>query len=342
VLTISSPYKLRPVLEPAYRDLATAVLDAVPDATLLAVGPAPGDAALPHGERVRAFGTLPDLRLQLAAADLLLDSWPLSGGTTPIDAAIAGLPVLSLGDPPVPLIGPRADQLGEGFVHARDVAALAARAEELLGDRTACAALGAAGRETVLARNDAGWSDALEATVATACARAGAARPPRDMAVTPIGGGEGADPPGAIATAPVSDGECVIQLVRDGHDQPCSMRDAYRWIASELPPDRVPRTYEVLMERLEELLAGAPAPRRALAAPAVEPGAIAHALAQARRLADAGEIASCTLVVPPGRVEEAVALIEAELSAHGDELDVELSAGDGVEPIATPADVVLI
>jgi hypothetical protein len=325
VLTISSPYKLRPVLTPAYRDLAAAVLDAVPDATLLAVGPAPGDPSLPEHERVRAFGTLTDLRLQLAAADLLLDSWPLSGGTTVIDAAIAGLPVLSLGDPPVPLIGPRGDQLGEGLVCARDVPALAARAAELLlRDRDACRARGQTARETVLARNDAGWVDALEATVATACARAGAARPPARI--------EPDEP---------TDGECAIQLVRDGHDQPCSLRDAYRWIAPELPPERVPRTYEALMERVEQLRAGAPAPRRALAAPAIEAGAIAAVLGEARRLATAGEIASCTLVVPPDRLDDAVALIEAELAENGEQLDVELIAGEGVESIVTAADVLL-
>ena len=323
VLTVSSPYKLRAVVTPAYRDLATVVLEAVPAATLLAVGPAPGDAALPDCERVRAFGTLPDLRLQLAAADLLLDSWPLSGGTTAIDAAIAGLPVLTLGDPPVPLIGARGDQLGAGLMQARDVAALAAKAAELLGDPAACRARGRAGRETVLARNDAGWRDALEATVAAACARAGAARPPH-----------------RIDADAVSDGECVIQLVRDGHDQPCSMRDAYHWNARELPPQRVPTTYETLMERLDELTAGAPALPRALAAPPLDPAAIAHVLADARRLAAAGEIASCTLVVPADRVEQAVALVEAELAA-GDDLDVELTTGDGVEAIATPADVVL-
>jgi hypothetical protein len=323
ILTVSSPYKLRSVVTPTYRDLAGAVLDAIPEVTLLVVGPDVGDPALPEHPRVRAFGTLTDISRQLAAADLLLDSWPLSGGTTVIDAAIAGLPVLSLGDPPVPLIGARSDQLGDGLVSARDVPTLAARAAELLRDRVACRARGRTARETVLARNDDGWRDALEATVAAACARAGAARPPHE-----------------IPTAPVSDGECVIQLVRDGHEQPCSMRDAYRWIAPELPPERVPTTYETLMERLDELRAGAPAPPRALAAPAIEPRAIFDALGQARRLAAAGAIASCTLVVPPERVEDAVALIEAEL-ASGEDLDVELVAGDGVEQLATPADVVL-
>jgi glycosyltransferase involved in cell wall biosynthesis len=323
VLTIASPYKLRAVLAPTYADLVSAVLDAVPDATLLLVGPRPEDGVVPAGERVRALGPVADIGPHLAAADLLLDSWPVTGGTTALDAGAAGLPVLALGDPAPAMVGAPPDLLGGAVARGTAVADLAQRAAALLADPDARAALAARARAVVETRHDAGWTDALEALVAAARAHAGAAAPPREL-------------PGDAT----SDWEAVIHLVRTGHEQACSLEQAYAWNAPALPPARRPRSGAEVAERIAELRAAAPSRRRAVAAPAVEAEAIADAIAQARRLAAAGEIGGCAIVVAPERIEEAVAHIEAAL-AHGEELDVELLAGEDAVAAAALGDVIL-
>ncbi len=337
VLTIASPYKLRAMLAPAYRDLAAAVLDAVPAATLLLVGPRPEDCIVPAGDpRIRVLGPLPDIAPQLAAADLLLDSWPVTGGTTVLDAGAAGLPVLALGDPPPEMVGAPLDSLDGAIARAPDLAALGARGAALLADPDARASLAARASAVVAARHGEGWAGEMEALVAAARAHAGRAAPP------------GAGLPAALADGTAngqdehatSDWEAVIQLVRDGHEQSCTLEQAYLWNAPELPPHRRPRSGADLAERLGRMRAVAQAPRRAVAAPAIDHAAIAHTIEQARALARVGEVSGCALVVAPERIEDAIPHIEAAL-ACGEDLDVELLAGADVEAVAGPRDVVL-
>lgn len=329
LLTVASPYKLAPVVAPAYGDLATAVLDAVPAATLLLAGPTPGDAVVPDHPRVRAFGPVPDLGAHLAAADLLLDSWPITGGTTATDAIAAGLPVIALGDPPLPLVGPRLDELGGAIACARDVPALAALAAELLVDPAARRALAVDGGAALLARSDGDWQAAMEAAIAAARAHAG----------------EGAPPPQTLADVAPGDPECLLELARE-HGRKgaagCTLRDAYVWNVPELPPALRPRTAAEVDERLAQVQAAAPARRRAIAAPAVEREAIERVLDEARALVAAGTVASCALVVPPARVEQAIPLIEAALAA-GTDIDVELLTGEDLAAAtaAAPGDLVL-
>ncbi len=323
LLTVASPYKLQPVVEPTYRGYAEAILDAVPDAVLLVAGPAPGDPGAPVHERARVLGPVPDLRDALAAADLLLDSWPLSGGTMVIDAAAAGLPVLTLGDPPIPLMGPRVDELDGAIACAADAAAMVAAAVELLGDPAEREALAARASAHVLARNDAGWADAMEDAIVAALRFAGRATPPDEVPD---------EPPGVA--------ELVTHLLRDSCEQPCSPRDALHWNLAELPPARMPRTGAELDAYLAELLAAAPVPRRAVTAPPLEPDALADVFAAARRLVAAGEIASCAVVVAGDRIDDAIGLIEDELARGGD-LDVELLVGEDVDDVATDDDLVL-
>lgn len=324
LLTVASPYKLQPVLAPTYRDLATAVLDAVPDATLLIVGPRPADDALPQHDRARAFGAVSDLGAFLAAADVLLDSWPITGGTTATDAAAAGLPVLALGEPPVRLVGPRLDQLGRGLLCAPDVSALATRAAALLRDAGARFEIGHYGRETVLERSDRAWGAAMEALIAGARANAG-----------------DATPPGEIAAHPLTDEECIMHLVRPRHEQTCTLHDAYVWNAAELPLRRRAETMRDVVARCAALLSAAPSARRAVAAPAIDAASIAGVIAEARRLVADGKIESCALVVCRNALEDAVGMIGVAL-ADGEDLDVELIVGDSVEAAAAPDDLVLL
>jgi glycosyltransferase involved in cell wall biosynthesis len=355
VLTIASPYKLRALLAPAYRDLAAAVLDAVPAATLLLVGPRPEDCVVPEHPRIRVLGPLADIGPQLAAADLLLDSWPVTGGTTVLDAGAAGVPVLALGDPPPAMVGAPHDLLDGAIARAPDVASLGARAAALLADPQERARLAAHASAVVAARHGNGWAAEMEALVAAARAHAGQAAPP--VVPSPAAGPDapaagaapssaagldapaaGAAPPAAPPPAAPSDWEAVIQLVRDGHEQTCTLEQAFLWNAPDLPPDRRPRTGADLAERLGRLRA--PAARRAIAAPAVDAGAIGAAIEEARRLVRAGTIGGCALVVAPERVDEAVAHVEAALAA-GEDLDVELLTGADAAALAAPGDVLL-
>lgn len=149
-----------------------------------------------------------------------------------------------------------------------------------------------------------------------------------------------ATPPARVVDSGVSDPECVIHLVRDGYEQPCTPRDAYLWIASELPATMRPRAIDEVNARLAQLRAAAPRDRRAVAAPAVDRASIGRVLDDARRLTAAGDVTSCAIVVERDRIADAIALIEAALG-DGDDIDVELVAGSGVDVIAGPSDIVL-
>jgi len=264
VLTIASPYKLRAVLEPSWGDLAAAVLDAAPDATLLLVGPSPEDPVAPPAAagRVRALGRLADVGPQLAAADLLLDSWPVTGGTTALDAGAAGVPVLALGNPPPEMVGAPDDLLGGFVARAASVGELGERAAALLADPAERARLAAAAADVVAQRHGDGWAAEMEAVVVAVREHHGAAAPPaEDAALGNPAATRAAAGPGVPAGPPLAGDpaawEAVIQLVRDGHEQGCTPELAYAWNVPELPPARRPRTGAEVVERVAALRAQA-------------------------------------------------------------------------------------
>jgi hypothetical protein len=88
------------------------------------------------------------------------------------------------------------------------------------------------------------------------------------------------------------------------------------------------------------MLGRAPARRRAVAAPAIEPGAISALVADVRRRVEGGEIASCVVVVAPAEIDRAVPLLERAL-AEGPDVDLELVGGTRAEDVAGPGDLVL-
>jgi glycosyltransferase involved in cell wall biosynthesis len=327
LLTVGAPYKLAPVLEPTFGELAQQLLDALPDAVLLVAGPEPRDGVVPVHERAFALGPVADLAPLLAAADLLLDTWPASGATTVRDAAAAGLPVVSLGDgdPADAMVRPPAGLLGGGVVHARDVDDLVARARALLADPAERRAIGERAAAHVAAVNgERGWLEAMERVVAAAVRCRGRATVPPQLA---------AEPP--------TDAEAVLQLLYAGDHAAFTPFEAYLHHAAELPPERRPSDAVELQARVEAILAAPSATaRRAVAAPAIEADAIGRLLAEVRRGVAAGEIASCVVVVAPDAVAEAVPLLEQAL-AQGADVELELVAGSGVDDVAGPADVVL-
>lgn len=107
VLTVGSAFKYRPLAERDFLDAVTPMLDQEPAVDLVGIGMTFGD--LPkwrrlerrHPGRVSARGNVPHERLYdyFFAADLLLDSYPVSGPTTMADAVCAGLPALTMPGP---------------------------------------------------------------------------------------------------------------------------------------------------------------------------------------------------------------------------------------------------
>ncbi|SDJ36528.1 hypothetical protein SAMN05444157_3018 [Frankineae bacterium MT45] len=99
-ICIATPAKLLPVFGTGFTDLADVILGRIPTLCLFVVGPT-ADGPWQHladkyPGRVRAVGLLPDADMLYAAADIYLDGYPVSTGTAVLEAAEAGIPVLSL------------------------------------------------------------------------------------------------------------------------------------------------------------------------------------------------------------------------------------------------------
>ncbi len=101
LLSIGGPHKYAAEGdEPHLLDVVGPVLVGAPSAHLLVAGPEPHGkwlvAARETGGRVRALGSQLAIDQLYAAADIYLDSYPASGGTTVLEAALYGLPMLRL------------------------------------------------------------------------------------------------------------------------------------------------------------------------------------------------------------------------------------------------------
>jgi glycosyltransferase involved in cell wall biosynthesis len=328
LLCAASPYKLDPVLEPTFHDVVLALVEGLPDVHVLVAGPGPEHGLVPEHPRAHALGRVPDLGPHLAAADLLLDSWPASGATMMLDAAAAGLPCLALGggNPDVDLIRPPAGLFDGTVTNAEDVPELVAAAGALLADAPRRAELSTRLRAHVARHHsEAGWRAALGAVMAAAREHHGAAAPP-------------AAPP----RTPPSDSEAVLQLLTNAEEADFTPYRAYLWLRDDLPASIWPRTETQVHQHVDAMLAaydlGAP---RAIAAPGAPAAPVIDALmADARRRAAAGEIASLAVVVTPEQVQDTAALLQAALET-GASLDVALFCAPGLEHVAAPGDVLL-
>jgi hypothetical protein len=149
------------------------VLDAHPRLKLVVAGPPPVGPWADLAERFRGRVVLPgpvaDPYSLYAAADIYLESYPVPAGTSVLEAAVAGLPVLTLRD-----LTPRHGQArlfqadSPGLVGVRHAVATEddyrSHLRKLIRDPALRAERGAATRAAVLAAHGgAGWSDALEA-----------------------------------------------------------------------------------------------------------------------------------------------------------------------------------
>jgi glycosyltransferase involved in cell wall biosynthesis len=323
LLSMGATYKLHPVFSLAYRELAQAALEALPDATLLLVGPRAEDGVLPPHPRLRVLGVLGDVSTVLAAADLLIDSWPLTGGTTVTDAGAAGLTVLALADPPRPMLSVPASALDGAVVRAADLDALRARLRELWASPETRSELARRARAAVEAQHSSGWPAAMERAVASAIEHRGAASPPT-----------------AGLSEPITEWEAVILAQRAFETQHSPLHEVYARNIALLPEQRRPQSVGEIAARIADARAHGPKPARAIAAPPVEREAIVRTLTRMRELIAAGVCVSAVILVPAELIDGAVALIEPAMAA-GTEIDVELGVGEDPSAVARPGDVVL-
>ena len=104
IVTAASAYKYKKIGTQSILGIAKEIFDAIPDVLLLVIGPDSGfftDAKRILGRYHKQFFTLglvsPDKLYQaFCAADLVVDSMPLGGGATMIDAMYCNKPILSL------------------------------------------------------------------------------------------------------------------------------------------------------------------------------------------------------------------------------------------------------
>jgi hypothetical protein len=99
-LTIASAFKMSALWGDGYHDLLRRVLPQVPDLAVVVVGvEAEGPWERLRAEfpqRVFPLGVVEDAASLFPGADVYLDSYPLAGATSILEAAVAGLPPLSL------------------------------------------------------------------------------------------------------------------------------------------------------------------------------------------------------------------------------------------------------
>jgi glycosyltransferase involved in cell wall biosynthesis len=323
MLTMAASYKLRPVFDVSYREIADAALEALPDATLLLVGPCSEDAVVRSDPRVRVLGGVSDPSPLLAAADILIDSWPLTGGTTVTDAAAAGLPILAFADPPRPILSIPESRLDGTVVRAADLDAFGTRLRELWENPDLRAKLGERARAAIETQHIAGWSQAMESVLVTARRHHGSAAPPV------------ASQPGQI-----TEWEAVIEAQRASDTQNWTLANVYARNIQMLPASRRPGSMDEVQARIETIRGQAPRPPRVLAAPRVDRQQIERTLVRMRELIADGSAASGVILVAAELVDEAIALIEPAMS-EGVEIDIELQVGDDPHAGAAPADIVL-
>ena len=176
-LTVSSPHKLMPMWGRGMSALLDRALTWCRQLTVVLVGPPPtgpwAKLSSRHPGRVLALGAVPDAAPFYAAADVYLDAYPSRSGTAVLEAALHGLPVLSLAD--------LDETHGHGRLYQADSPGLttnprAATQEQylsmlrrLVGDAGSRAERGDAVREAVRAAHcGEGWARAMEAVYARA------------------------------------------------------------------------------------------------------------------------------------------------------------------------------
>ena len=100
-LSCADPYKSAGIGETTFIHALKRLFDAIPTLHHIAVGPDATTSgwkeAAAKYDRLHLFGTTTKYKEAYAAADIFLDTWPFSGITAALEAALFSLPVLSFG-----------------------------------------------------------------------------------------------------------------------------------------------------------------------------------------------------------------------------------------------------
>ena len=168
LLTIATPFKFTSIGGIGFLDLVVPVLQRMPQAVLLAVGPKPQgawQAAIERTQgRILALGTRWDTDAIYDAADIYLDPFPFSSSTSLLEAGSRGIPLLAY-CPPRPeawLLGPGAPGFEDGLEQAGDVAAFETSLTRLIDEADHRERRGRIAREAILSKHSgAGWRDAV-------------------------------------------------------------------------------------------------------------------------------------------------------------------------------------
>lgn len=107
IMTVGSAFKYQAFREYDFIAVAEELISRIPDSIVIAIGPDAKkqpewyQAGVRSNSRIFAKGPVPhtDLFTYLLASDLILDSFPMSGGVAMLDAACCGVPMLSLHTP---------------------------------------------------------------------------------------------------------------------------------------------------------------------------------------------------------------------------------------------------
>lgn len=326
LLTIAHPAKFVPLTEHSLAAAILPTLQARPNAHVVAVGPRgdspPWTDVMPHtGGRLHLAGAQFEIEPYYAAADLLIESYPLAGGTVVVEAALAGLPVVTY----------RPDARARGLfcqepitdpdprLHAATAEELHTHVATLLEDPAQAHERAERFREvTTDLHAGPGWTDHLEAAYARAHELAGGGPPPGPVPAF--------DP--ADETLPLI---CRYNLRAAGATAPQEVNTSAfgLQLAAGSP---------ALRARFPAILGkdAAPLPEPfpgVLAAPALEAEAVGAHLGVLRTLHMTGLATSCSLALPRDDLERAFALVEPILAEQdrqaGWELDIDVVPYDG-------------
>lgn len=323
LVTVAAAYKYEGGADAHLLDLVEPVLAARPNVHLVAAGPQPEGrwavGAQRTGGRVRALGVTEGLPL-VAAADVVLESYPMGCGTLLLEAA--GMQRALLGyapDPQACELLSSGSSSGDACPRPGTPDAYRAALLRLIDDRQARTAAGSTARAaTRLSHEPDLWRQELARCYARA-AELGPVRPQEISATVPPSGREGDILGGAHARS----GKVIAPA------------DVDRVLASQ----RLILADAHLRAQFHHAPGGHPRPLRryaiALAAPAPDPESIGVAVARMRDVATAQLAARLVLTLAADDVATAIPLIEAALGS-ADELELDLTPADDPTVLISP------